>query len=935
MDASTANVQNRYMEPSNSSGMFGGRKTHVFAAFATAVCMMLSSMAVLLVASPATVTAEDEYVQIRVGTILEPDDFNPFSMTTGISYSIAWMMYEMLYTSGPEREPYPQLAQSYESNEDGTVWTYHLAEDAYFHDDVQVTADDVAFTFNMILDYPDDCALLGGYLKGFKDVSAVDDYTVQITLDAPKATMLAIVVPILPEHLWSAVVDDGVIKTVDLWDPTYFPDGPVGSGPMILSEYSKTSGFIKLLKQDPYHRLPGIDVDSINVDEILFVIYRNEAAMTTALQAGEIDIVDGVPELLWETLLEDSNIDGQAPAALDLTEVGFNCASKEIRESTDDQGHLNFPSAATNLETTNLSVRQAIALATNKTQIVNEILQGLGQEADSLIPPATPFWHYYVPEEERWAFDIDAANALLDKWYSRDDDLDGVRENDTSGAELEFEFYYISATARDELSAGKMAAWCDEIGVQLNLHGVAEGTLYNMWFNMEYDMFIWNWQPDVDPSFLLSVLTTDEIPVNSNDITAWSDSFYSNPEYDQLYEDQLLAMDPFERQTIVHRMQQIAYIDCPYINLWYPCNLIAYRTDEFMDFPDMERYGGSTPDTIWFYFQVKPYVEGANTPPYDVDAGQDTTVYVGDELTLSGSAEDLEDSESELNWTWVLVDSTGETTLYGQTVSHTFDVIGVVQATLSVSDLGGLSSSDSLEITVIELSEDEVGWLRGYVKDDAGVSIVGADVEIVGDMTYDRKTDGTGFFNATVIADTYEVNASADGYSKEDASAVVTVGEVTWLNFTLVETSGSVAGQVLDSVTSDPVPDALVMLFLPGAVNYSYAKKTDVTGSFLIDSVDVGIYDVVVTASGFETNDTENVDVTAGEVTDISILLVAIGDESAGLSSVVIAAVAAVALIAAIAGAAILMKRKKGSGPQDGGQQGDEGTGRPSEPPPK
>ena len=182
------------------------------------------------------------------------------------------------------------------------------------------------------------------------------------------------------------------------------------------------------------------------------------------------------------------------------------------------------------------------------------------------------------------------------------------------------------------------------------------------------------------------MLTTDEIPVNSNDITAWSDSFYSNPVYDQLYNDQLGAMDPFERQTIVHEMQRIAYRDCPYICLWYPSNLVAYRTDEFMDFPDMERYGGSTPDSIWFYFEVKPYVEGANTPPYDVDAGEDTTVYAGDELTFSGSAEDLDNSQSELNWTWLFVDSEGEEALFGQTLSRTFNVIGVVDVTLSVSD---------------------------------------------------------------------------------------------------------------------------------------------------------------------------------------------------------------------------------------------------------
>ena len=215
MYASTADIHNRSSESRNSSSLFSVRRMHGFAAFATAACMLFSTFTVLLVASPAVDAVEDEYVQIRVGTILEPDDFNPFSMTTGISYSIAWMMYEMLYTSGPEREPYPQLAQSYEASEDGTVWTYYLAEDSFFHDGEQVTAHDVEFTFNMIMENEDDCALLGGYLKGFQDVTALDDFTVQITLDAAKATMLAITVPILPEHLWSAVVEADAINTVD------------------------------------------------------------------------------------------------------------------------------------------------------------------------------------------------------------------------------------------------------------------------------------------------------------------------------------------------------------------------------------------------------------------------------------------------------------------------------------------------------------------------------------------------------------------------------------------------------------------------------------------------------------------------------------------------------------------------------------------------
>jgi peptide/nickel transport system substrate-binding protein len=693
--------------------------------------IFLSSILILVsLASVIASAAPEEYVIIKIGTVSQPDSFNPFSMTTDISYTVAGMMYEMLYAVGPDMEPYPQLARECNTSEEGRVWTYNLTEDSVWHDGGPVTAHDVEFTFNMILENEDDCALLGGYLSGVVDVTATDDYTVQITLEEPKATMLAIPVPILPEHLWSSVVAAGLINHVDVWDTDFFQDGPVGSGPMILSEYSKTSGFIRLLKQYPYHRLVGIEVDSINVDEILFVIYGNEASMAAALQTGDIDVIDGAPESLWDTLLQDPDIDGQAPAALDLTDLGFNCASQELRESVDGSDRANFPRASTNLETVNVSVRQAIAMVTNKTLIVEEILMGLGQEADSLIPTATPFWHWYVPEEEKWPVDFEAANDLLNEsGYHQFDGSDfgfaGVRENESSDARLEFEFYYISATISDELSACKIADWCEEIGVQLNLHGVSEGTLYNLWFNLEYDMFIWSWHPDVDPAFLLSVLTTQQIPEDSNDITAWSDCFYSNPEYDQLYDDQLLAIDPFERQTIVHEMQRIAYRDCPYICLWYPFSLIAYRTDNFINFPDMASHPGATPSSIWFYFEVT--TRGEVYPPFNVYAGTDFSVWPGDTLSFTGFAEDYDDPLPSLNWSWEFIEpDSSSQVLYGQTVAYTFEIPGTVEVILTVADPAGSWDSDSLLVTVVMPPPPETavtlsgvmgmnGWYRSSV----------------------------------------------------------------------------------------------------------------------------------------------------------------------------------------------------------------------------
>jgi peptide/nickel transport system substrate-binding protein len=925
-----------------SLSLFDGCKLRGPATFAVAACLVFSAFTMLLVVSPSADAAEDPYISYKVGTMSGVDTFNPFSMTSGTSWSVAHMMYEFLYAVGPKMEEYPQLAMSHEMSPDGLVWTYYLAEDSYFHDGVQVTAHDVAFTFNMIINGGKQTALYKGYIEGIVSVVATSDYTVQITLEEPKATMLGLIIPILPEHIWSDIEDDGVIKTVEYFEDTeYFPDGPVGSGPLRLTEYSLTGDFVRLRAHEQYHQLEGLDTNRVNVDEVLLVIYENEQLMTADLQTGEIDAISGVPPLVWNTVLGYDDVDGQTPTAHILEEFGFNCASEEWRTSVNEAtGEPNFPDASTNYETCNLSVRRAMTMATDVPFIAEEIHQGLAVAADSLIPTATPLWHYDVPEEEYYHFDIEAANELLNEsGYHQFDDSDfgfaGVRENESSGARLEFDFYVIRSIDIDELTAQQMQIWWEQIGVKVNIIRVSEGVLYGIWFNMEYDLFIWSWWPDVDPTFLLSVLTTDEIPTSHTDTTAWSDSFYTNPVYDQMYLDQQKLMDPEERQAMVFDMQRIAYRDCPYICLVYPASLIAYRTDKFENFPDMEVNSGVSPSSFWYYFEITPIGSAtANEPPYNVDAGDDVSTYVGEEQTFRGSAEDLESSQDELNWTWTVDESGETTTLYGKTVQYTFDNAGAFDVTLSVTDPGGLSSSDSLTVTVQEVPEEGLGWVTGYVTDTTGEPIEGALVSLT-DTSQHENTDMLGLYNIAVVPGTYEVVASADGYSDATSSVVVEAEVVSWSNFTLGVTSGSVTGQVLDSATEEPVADALVKLYLPGEDSASYSKKTDANGSFEILLVDEGTYDVVVSRTGFETNDTEDVTVTAGE--DASLVIYLTAEKKGGLSTTGITLIAVLAIIAAVAAVALLLKRKKGSGTEfelpEGNEPAPEQAEEPPEPP--
>jgi peptide/nickel transport system substrate-binding protein len=858
---------------------------------------MISTIVVLSIfgfalATPVVVksvaAAEDPVYRMYVGVAQDPDTLNVFAMVLSISYTINFLVYDTLTSTEPNFEPGPQLAREWETSEDNKTWTFYIDENAKWHDNTEVTAEDVEFTFNLILDNPKEAALWYDYLSGVVRVEATDKYVVEIETDVPKATMLTIMVPILPKHIWSEV-DPKEIDRIDPWDKNAFPDGPIGSGPLKLVSWNSIAGEILMLKNPDYH------IDTVKVDEVFFKCFGDPTVMVTALWTGEIDVAMDVPVKTWDETLKRQDLDGQATAALSFYELGVNCASEAWRE--------NFPKASTNLETTNLSVRQAIAMATNKEDMVSRILDGFAEPGESIIPTATPFWHYYVPEEDRWDYQIAKANELLNSSNYNDRNSEGIRLNESSGEALSFTLYHRMAYQEEVACAISLEASLALIGIEVILKPVSEGILWRAWMNCEYDLFIWGWDTDVDPNFMLSTMTESQTPVDPTDSTKWGDAFWINEEYEQLYLDQQVAVDKYERQAIVHKMQEMLYYHCPYIVLYYPMGLHAYDIVEFTNYPNMVKNPGATPGTMWFFFAVTPSDEaGDENPPYDVYAGADQKCTVGETISFSGSASDDDNLPSELNWTWTFSepDDTFEAR-YGQEVSYEFLNAGNVTVTLVVTDPDMLTDSDELTVNVTEMSET-AGWLKGRVIDQDSDPLSGVTVNASGAM---RTTDSDGSYSMTVEEGDYSLLVTKAGYSSATGDASVAVGEITWANFTLNLISGTLEGVVYDRETSEVVPNATVLLEY-GAIEREF--HTNALGYYQFLLVPEGVVNVTVSMSGYEDNVTVAV-IVAGDTTSHDVYLDAVED-GGGISAIAVAA-GIVALLACVVAVAFLLRRKK------------------------
>ena len=243
-----------------------------------------------------------------------------------------------------------------------------------------------------------------------------------------------------------------------------------------------------------------------------------------------------------------------------FTELAFNCWQDKASKGNPILLDRNF--------------RRAVAHAIDKVKINEVAFFGMATPATSVIPPILGDFHWEPSSGEVIPFDLEKAKALLAEAGYKDTNGDGVRE-DKNGKPIRLRLYLRSESASEQ-KAGKMVSeWLDQIGLKTESQVMDKGTMQDkIYDNGDFDMFIWGWGGDVDPSFLLSVFTTDQI-------MDWSDCMYSNPEYDRMFEEQQHLVDRQARVNMIHEMQKILYEDCPYVVLSYDPDLQAYRTDKY------------------------------------------------------------------------------------------------------------------------------------------------------------------------------------------------------------------------------------------------------------------------------------------------------------------------------------------------------------------
>lgn len=495
--------------------------------------------------------AESGLTTFRIGTTTDIDSLNPLVSYMQLGAEVFTLVYDPLVRYDENYEPAASLAESWTLSDDQLTWTFKLKEGALWHDGEPFTSDDVKFTYELMLDsglgY-----MYSSYLTGITDIECPDAATVVMTTDSPKANMLMNTTPILPKHIWEAIPQEEL--------ETYTNDAMIGTGPFKFD--SSGEGVLKLVKNSEYFGTAA------NVDEYVFVSYDNSDTLAQSLSLGEIDAVIGLNSAQKSQIEKDENIAVISASVPGFTQIGVNCW-----EDPTSKGHPALKDR---------TVRQAIDCAIDKQKLIDMAYGGEGEVGTTLVNNGD-FWHY-EPGQEYRGYDVVKGNFLLDAAGYVDLDGDGFREN-KAGEKMEFKLISI-ADNTEEVKAGQMiASDCQKIGIRIKTETMDDGALYDLIIAGSYDMFIWGWGADIDPTVIMQLLTTDQIGANN-------EPGFSNAEYDRLFYEQQRIMDKLERQNIVFVVQKIAYEEAPYIILVYDRNIQAIRSDKWTGFKQIPESGG-------------------------------------------------------------------------------------------------------------------------------------------------------------------------------------------------------------------------------------------------------------------------------------------------------------------------------------------------------
>ncbi len=476
--------------------------------------------------TPARVSEGGELVELGI----DPNTLDPHLVTDSGSSLIIEEVFGGLVTLDRNLKVTPDLAEKWQVSPDGKTYTFNLRQNAKFHNGKPVTARDFKWSFEKVADSKTQSPTVDTYLgdvvgvreklsgqsQEVSGVKAIDDYTLEITIDAPKVYFLAKLT-----YPTAFVLDRENVESGKDWF-----NKPNGTGPFRLKEYVPGSQLI--LERNPSYHLGVARLNTVK-------FFLGGGTPMAMYENNEIDITGvGLADLTRvrdpaSPLSKELHI---APPSFDTTYLGLNVTKPPL----DD-----------------VYVRQALAYAINKEDIASKLLANRLKPAYGILPPGFPANN---PDLKGLTYDLEKAKSLLAKSKYGPDPAKWPRLTLTVPGAL-------GMAIGNDLEA-ILAAWRDNLGITVDVQQVEWAVFLRELHNYRLQMTAgMGWIADYpDPQDFL------DLQFHSRSVN--NQTRYNNPEVDRLLEEARTEPDEKTRFGLYRQAEQIIVNEVPWIPLWHP-----------------------------------------------------------------------------------------------------------------------------------------------------------------------------------------------------------------------------------------------------------------------------------------------------------------------------------------------------------------------------
>lgn len=457
----------------------------------------------------------------------DPPTLDPHLVTDTTSAGLVVEMFSGLVGLNSDLEIVPDLAESWDQSKNGTLFTFKLRKGIVFSDGTPITAKDFEYSLNRAVN-PDTespvAELYLGDIVGVKEVldgiaseisgiTVIDDMTLQIEIDAPKAYFLA-------KLTYPTAY---VVKKENIDEGKNWTDNPIVTGPFALERYDL--GQMLILKRNDFYWGTKAKLDRVEFNlagGVPMAMYENDEIDITGVGLADLERVQNQSDPLNADLIS-------VPPSFTISYIGFNVSEPPF----DDQ-----------------KFRQALNYAVDKQLIATQVYSDLVKPAYGILPPNFPGFSSDIIGLK---YDPDKAVRLLSESKYSDPEtrpLIVVTIPGTGG----------SPSLDMEVVADM---WDRILGVQIEIQQV-EWATYLQDLHRER-LQIWGgsgWQADYpDPQDFIDILFYSDSTGNH--------SSYKNEAADKLLEDARVEQDPLKRISLYNKAEQLIVDDAPWLPMWF------------------------------------------------------------------------------------------------------------------------------------------------------------------------------------------------------------------------------------------------------------------------------------------------------------------------------------------------------------------------------